>query len=1003
MKNSSGNLRKTLAGILAVSVMCANSMLPGLAVNAAAGALPGDVNADAVVDAKDATLLQSYLIRKTDTLSAAGLANADLTADGAVNALDLAALKQQLITAAPVVEMTLIHLNGSSISVEGAHATLSQNNTVVTIDASGTYYIDGTLTDGQIIVNVPDTTVDAETVKLFLNGVNITGKTAAPILVENAENTSINLVAGTTNTIQDGEVYAENTAAIYAKDDMTIKGDGALVVTANTQYGIHCNNDLKITGGNVTVNTEIEDAIRAKQSVNIKGGTIRVNSAGDGIKSTQADVSIVDGDVLIKASNDAIQAETTIDLSGGTVQAYGDRGLTGVTGVNLSGGSVCATATDAQIANLTATQPTVLLSYAAEWIKGNEIAVKSGATVVASATPTKKFDYVLLSSAQLSASAEYTVWTGGTQMKHDGNTSGSFAMSGAASAFTGVAALSGEAIEPVQAAGIYLSDSGMTLSGVGMTLTSDKIATITEPGEYNVYGDMTGGQIVVNVDKTAYPDAEVDIVFNGNKLTNTADSPIYVESCGGECSVSAKSGTVSTISDGTSYTNADADCGAIYSKDDLKIKGKGTLIVNGNQADGIVCKDDLKIWNGNVQVTAVDDCLRGKDSVKIGDPDDTDFSALQVTLKSTTGDCIKASNETDAGEGIVAINGGTVKLTAYYDGIQAVSDLTVNSGTIDIYTFTGSGNTGTTGSAGGMGGMGMDGNSNKTENSAKGMKSAGTLTVQGGTITVNSSDDALHSAGNLTVNGGDITVQSGDDGLHTDADLLVTNGKVNVTKSYEGVEGNNITVSGGEVRATASDDGFNAAGGTDSSGSVNPGGWNPGGGMSSGGNHTLTISGGYVFVNSGGDGLDSNGAINISGGTAVVSGPTSNGNSPVDCDSSVGFTGGVLMAVGATGMMSEGYPATASSYITSTSMNAAANALVSVVDQSGKVLSAFKVPKTAAGLIYCNSSTTVSSCTVYTGGTYSGTLNADGYGTGGTLTGGSQVTLGASGGGFRPF
>lgn len=94
----------------------------------------------------------------------------------------------------------------------------------MTIDASGSYYIDGTLTDGQIVVNVPDIVADAETVKLFLNGVNITGVSAAPILVENAENTSLNLVAGTTNYVYDGTTYTENTAAIYTKDDMTIKG-----------------------------------------------------------------------------------------------------------------------------------------------------------------------------------------------------------------------------------------------------------------------------------------------------------------------------------------------------------------------------------------------------------------------------------------------------------------------------------------------------------------------------------------------------------------------------------------------------------------------------------------------------------------------------------------------------------------------------------------------------------------------------------------------------------
>lgn len=1002
MKSGFLDRRKVAAGLIALTCVCSNAtLLNGLSVSAApAVTLPGDVDTNGTVDAKDAVLLQQYLLRKNESVSDQGLVNADLTGDSAINALDLTMLKRSLLPAQS--EGTYIHLQNSTITVEGSNAILSNSNKTVTITASGSYYVDGTLADGQIIVNVPDTTADAETVKIFLNGVNITGVSAAPILIENAENTSLNLVSGTENFLYDGATYAENTATIYAKDDMTIKGDGKLTITAATQYGIHCNNDLKITGGVINVVTENEttkmDGIRAKQTVTIKGGDVSVNATGDGIKSTKADVAISDGNISIKAGNDAIQAETTIDISGGTVVASGDRGLTSITATNITGGTVCATATDNQMELVSATQGCMLLSYAAEWSKDSEITVKSGTTTVASAVSRKKFSYALISAPAMSATASYSLYTGDSQMQHSTGTDGTFKMTAANTSFLAVAALSGGSITPT-AAGIYLSGSALTASGTGVAQTSSTVATINAPGEYTLSGSMEGGKIIVDVDKTAYPDGEVNLILDGITLTNTADSPIYVASIGGECSITAKKGTENTISDGTSYTNADSDTGAIYALDDLKIKGQGKLTVNGNCQDGIVSKDDLKIWNGTLTVNAVDDCLRGKDSVKIGDADDTDYSALNVSLTSTAGDCIKASNETDAGEGIVLINGGQLTLKACYDGIQAVSDLTVNGGTLDIYTFQGSAYTGTSGSTsgpgGGWGGMG-DGNSNKVENSAKGLKSAGTLTVNGGTITVDASDDALHCAGNMTIADGAVTVQSADDGLHADADLTIQGGKVTVTKSYEGIEGSNIYVSGGEVRATASDDGFNAAGGTDSSGTQNPGGWNPGGGMS-GGNQQFTISGGYVFVNAGGDGLDSNGAITISGGVAVVSGPTNNGNSPVDCNSSVSFTGGELFAVGATGMMSEGYPSNAT-YLNSTSMNASAGSIVAICNGSN-VISAFKVPKTSAGLIYCNSATNVSSCTVYKDVTLNGcTLNADGYGTGGTYSGGTQVTLGGSGG-----
>lgn len=1013
-----------LAGMLALSVLCTGTLAGTGASVSAAVTLAGDVNLDGTVDAKDVTALQQYLIRKA-TLSAQAAENADLNGDGILNSMDLAALKRQVLADTPQAEATYIHLKDTSIEVEGSHATLSNSNKTVTIDASGTYYIDGTLTDGQIVVNVPDIAADAETVKLFLNGVNITGVSAAPILIENAENTSLNLVAGTTNYVYDGASYTENTAAIYAKDDMTIKGEGALVVTASTQYGIHCNNDLKITGGDVTVITENAvtkmDGIRAKQSVRIKGGTVKVNATGDGIKSTKADVNISGGSVRVKAGNDAIQAETTIDISAGTVLACGDRGLTSITATNITGGSVCATATDSQAALVTAAQGCMLLTYGAEWTKGNEIAVKSGAATVYAASPIKKFDYVLLSSPDMTDSAAYSLYTGGQQMKHSGDASGVFQMSAAAS-FLGVEPIDGSGTVTTQA-GIQLNGSSLTVSGTGVELTSDTIATITQPGTYNVTGSMTGGQIVVNVDKTAYADAIVELVLDGVELTNTADSPIYVASVGGECRISAKNGTTSTISDGTNYTNADSDSGAIYSKDDLKIKGKGTLIVNGNYQDGIVSKDDLKIWNGSVTVNAVDDCMRGKDSVRIGDPDDTDYSALDLTLISASGDGIKSTG-TDTGKGYVTITGGKVDITAKAgDGIQAEQTFTMNGGEVTINTYQGHGYTGS-GSSGGGGGWGgmMDGNNNKVDLSVKGIKavglydtdgttylSGGDLTINGGTLNIDSTDDSLHCGGNMTINGGNLTLASADDGMHSDHSLTIGESTaggydapyINITYSYEGVEGLNIVQNCGTVMVTSRDDAYNAAGGADSSGMGGSwgGGW--GGGSVSGNSYSMTFNGGYAYVNASGDGLDSNGEMIFNGGYVFVS-QTGGGNGPLDCGDgySITYNGGTVIAAGSSDMFE--YPSN-KAFLSTTSVSAGST--ITFTNAAGTVLATFTLPNASQEMVLCSTESNVS---CYTGGTLSGVTyfgSQDGTercGYGGSISGGTAVSQ-SSGGGNRPW
>lgn len=318
----------------------------------------------------------------------------------------------------PVEEVmnAVITLNGTTAVCEGDNVTVEGN--IITVTASGAYEFSGTLSDGQIRVNVADEVADPGTVKLFFNGVNITGVSDAAVYVVNAENTSINLVEGTENFIYDGEIYTETTAAIYAKDDITIKGTGSLRVEASFQQGLHCNNDVKLTGGNIKFKTLVGDAVRGKTSVEVKGGTIDINSGGDGIKSTKGNVLISGGTIDVKASNDAVQAETHLEISGGTLKANGDRGLTCAAlddGVALLGGTVLATATDYAISNLIAgTQPIVNLTFDAETVKDRALTFSLNGTEVFSMTSDKKFTYATVSAPELKAGETYDI-TLGTQ------------------------------------------------------------------------------------------------------------------------------------------------------------------------------------------------------------------------------------------------------------------------------------------------------------------------------------------------------------------------------------------------------------------------------------------------------------------------------------------------------------------------------------------------------------------------------------------------------------
>lgn len=997
-------LRKCCAGVLALScVLATTATIKTTRVTCHASTVSGDINLDGSVSTADAVTLSKYIMKKTTLLKDA-YENADINSDGKVNIIDLALLKEQLKDT-PVSANT-IHLNGTSIESDSSNVVI--NGTTVTITKSGSYSIDGSMTvDSEIIIQTEETDTDA--VEITLNNVSMTNSTDLPcIMVENADKTKVTFTGENTltNTFDD---ESASTAVIYAKDDITFtkNSTGTLNVVANSEMGIYCNNDIKFNGGTVNVTTDAAgtkiveaDAVKAKGTVENAASTLTVDASGDGIKSSKTNVVISGGKTTVKAGNDAVQGETDVAVSGGTLVASGDRGITSVGTLTITGGDVFATATDnqAEYTENASTQNIVTLDFATEHKKAESVVFGSNTY-----TAVKKYSYALISNSSVQ-NGSYSVYTNGSQMKATEAEDGKFAVASSVSAFTAVDVLEGgETVSDSVATEIIYSESSVTMKNAsGAELkTADNVtingttATVTQPSdEITVSGQCSSGQLVVDVDKTTYADGKVTLVFNGLELSNTTDSPVYVAAIGDEAVISVKKGTTNTISDGTDYTNADESQGAIYACDDLKIKGKGTLNVNGNQQDAIVCKNDLKIWNGTINVNAVDDGIRGKDSVKIGDPDDTDFSALNITVKSTGGDGIKSSNETEEGEGTVTINGGTINVNAFGDGIQAISDLTVNGGDITVYTYqgsdytaSGSSSSGNTGGFGGMGGGGMqDGNSNKMPDdlSAKGLKSDGTITLNAGTFDIDSSDDSIHAGGDIKIYGGKYNLGSADDAVHSDASLDIGENtsvdlsaiEIYVYKCYEGIEGVTINQNSGVVNIISGDDGYNAAGGSDSSGNNSGNPWQQGGGMSES-SGTMNLNGGIVIVQSANgdhDAFDSNGDLNITGGYYCA-----NGQEPMDCGDgySINHTGGNV--------------------ITMTAGNTNLSTTYAFV-KDGQVVASF-VSGSGGSFTYQGdtSITAYSGCTI-SGGTNLSTLDStQQIYTSGTVSGGTQITASSGG------
>ena len=443
----------------------------------------------------------------------------------------------------------------------------------------------------------------------------------------------------------------------------------------------------------------------------------------------------------------------------------------------------------------------------------------------------------------------------------------------------------------------------------GSFTQSGEVCTITAAGTYVLSG-LLEGQILVE----AGEDDEVVLELSGTTITYGKDSPIKVLSAG-SVDISAKKDTENVINDTRSEKTADDESqggGAIYAKCDLKLKGSGTLVVNAGYNNGVHTTKDLKIQKLSLKVTAVNNALKGNDSVSI-------LSGTVVAV-SSKGDGIKTEN-TDVNKngvtrGDVTVTGGSLAVYAAGDGVQAAHDFTMAAGedgtapSIAIYTGSYSGYTA----------------SDAATTSYKGVKVQNELNISAGSLTVRSYDDGLHAdygtafddgtkgLGTVNISGGTVTLNvyspegktgggqmgaawggrggrgswggqqtvSGADGIHADSSLNISGGTVNIDSAYEGLEANVINISGGSSTVSANDDGVNAT-----KGLTTP---------------QINVSGGYLDVTvapSGDvDGIDSNGTYTQTGGVVITRGPSSENAGAIDADGSVKVNGGTLIILG---------------------------------------------------------------------------------------------------------
>lgn len=518
---------------------------------------------------------------------------------------------------------------------------------------------------------------------------------------------------------------------------------------------------------------------------------------------------------------------------------------------------------------------------------------------------------------------------------------------------------------------IVLTESSAAVSGEGAAVEGSTV-TVSQAGTYVISGSLDEGQLIVD----ASDEDKVQLVLAGVTIHNEEGPAIYIKNAD-KTFVTLAEGSTNTLSDGSEYVleeNSDEPYATLFSKDDLTINGTGTLVIQGNYRHGICSKDDLVITGGNIQVTASEDALRGRDCVKI----------LDGTFNLESGqDAIKSNNDEDGTKGFVSVDGGTFTINAGDDAVHAESVLFVNNGTVNV------------------------------EACYEGYE-AEQIYINGANTHIVASDDALNAAARNSSQGDTHAMEEG---------VLDTRRGNQADAGRAGASGG--TVGGTAPSASAGDDVKGVDGDSMQGGAMNgnnfsstttipqnvqpgePGGAAPNnsanteaqGGMNEApeaGNDAsclIQINGGYTVLDASGDGVDSNGSVEITGGVLLVSGPTSDGDGAFDYDKSATISGGTVIMVGSSGM--------AQSFTSGTQAFAFANVSgkagdsLAICDNEGNVIASFTASKSfATVLVSCPSFTEGSEYSLAMGGTVSES-NSDGYATSGLVSGGTESTISA--------
>ena len=527
----------------------------------------------------------------------------------------------------------IIRYNGSQVTVlnplafEGVAVTVSGADVIVTATTETqdiNYDLSGITADGMFKI------YSAKRFNLLLNGVHITNPDGPAINIQSEKKASVLLVEGTANTLADGAAYAPATingngitedqdGTFFSEAKLVFSGTGTLSIEGNgTDKHALCTDDImQITSGGITVTKAVKDGIHANDGIEISGGNISVSASGDAIDGDAGYISISGGSVTTTSSQadvKGISCDSTLLISGGTlnitVTGNQSKALKSDQAMTLSGGNISIH--NSGDAVLKASGAGYDPSYCTA-IKCNADILLSGATI--NIFSSGKASKSVSSDANLNiSSGTITITNSGAGAKYtnaqgqpDSYVATCFSADSDLSITGGVIATSssGTAGKGISVDGALTIGSVTTPPTVNITTTGAKVY-ISGSGNNSVYAEAKAiscdGDISINnsiITISSADDAfksKTSITFD-NATINVTNSVEGIEAP----FITINSGNVSVKSSDDCYNATFGNGGENNDGSMLKING-GYVVANTTGGDGLDSNGNISINGGTIIV-----------------------------------------------------------------------------------------------------------------------------------------------------------------------------------------------------------------------------------------------------------------------------------------------------------------------------------------------------------------------------------------------------------------